>query len=195
MPVNSNKAVTITETTTVFTHIFQCKPWVANALLQILEPYMPGIKNILKKGLSYREFGRATGAYFWFISCIKHPNSRIPRELRDLYLQCINFDDHFTEIQRRLYSIIRRPLYQSIDFFRTFTSAISRPILDKKGTPTKPVPNADLYYFLVKNHEQVENLKSIKKIHEWLLRESRFKPTEANFRKMCSRLGLCFKKN
>ena len=195
MPVNSKKAVAITKTTTAFTHIFPCKPWVANTLLQILEPYMPGIKNILKKGLSYRRLGRATGVYFCFISCIKHSTNRIPQELRYLFLMIIDCDKALQEIRRRLYIATERPLYQSIAFFRAFASAINHPIVDKEGTPTKPVPNASLYYFLVKNYEKVENLKSVKKIHEWLLRESKFNPTEANFRKMCSRLGLCFKKN
>ena len=195
MSVNSGKAVGVDKTSAVFTHIFQCKPWVANALLQVSEPYMPGIKNIFKKGISFRELGRGTGAYFWFISCIKHSTNRIPQELRDSFSEFVNCDASLKEIQGRLCGVTNYPLYQSTAFFRAFTSAISRPIINKEGTPTKPVPNADLYFFLIKNHERVENLKSVKKIHEWLLKESRFKPTEANFRKMCSRLGLVFKKN
>lgn len=194
MPLNRSKSVAITKTTTAFADMFQCKSWVANALLQVSESYMPGIKDVLKKNLSYQRFGRATGVYFWLISCIKHSDDRMPREMRELY-QYIDLNEHITDIQKRLCWITKRPLHQSIKFFRAFSSAISRPIFDKEGIPTKPIPNAELYYFLIKNHEKVENLQSVKKIHEWLLRESRFKPTEANFRKMCSRLGLCFRKN
>ena len=195
MSLKKIQIAAINDTTIVFTHIFKCELWVANALLQILQPYLPGIKNVIKTRLSYQKFGRATGVHFGFVSSIKHPTNQIPKELRDLFLQCVNVDEQLAEIERRLYYIIRCPLYQSIKFFHAFSLGLKNPSLDKNGIPTKPVPNVALYKFLIENREKVKELKSVKKIHEWLLRESRFKPTEANFRKMCSRLGLCFRKN
>lgn len=189
------ETVVITQATTVYSTLFQCELWVANTLIQITEPYIPGIKQIFKRQPSYRMIGKALGTHFWFISCIKHPTNRIPQEIRDWFLLFTDLNKHLIEIQKSLINITTQPIYQSIEYFRAFTSALNRPFLDKRGAPTKPLPNEALYIFMIRNRETINSLKSVKKIHEWLLRESRFNPTEANFRKMCSRLGLCFKKN